>query len=237
MPSLLPLQLDQLRFVSDRLELIKGISVTIDQPGISVVMGPNGAGKSLLLRLMHGLLEPSGGRVLWNGQVLHKSLHGRQSMVFQRPVMLRRSVLANLEFVLNRRKLPADQATCSELLARVGLEGLQARPARLLSGGEQQRLALARAIATRPEVLFMDEPTASLDPASTQMIESIVLDMARNGTKIFYVTHDVAQARRLADDVLFMNHGQLLEYAAAEVFFEQPQTDPARAYLAGKIVL
>jgi tungstate transport system ATP-binding protein len=234
---MLPLKLDQLCFSSARLKLIKDISVSINSTGVSVLMGPNGAGKSLLLRLMHGLLDPGSGAIRWNGQPQSHALRARQAMVFQRPVLLRRSVLANLEFVLHQRHLPVEAETSAALLARVGLNGMQERPARLLSGGEQQRLALARALALRPEVLFMDEPTASLDPSSTVMIEDIVHELARSSTKIFYVTHDVAQARRLADDVMFMHRGQLLEYAPANEFFESPGSEEARRYLAGQIIL
>lgn len=234
---MLPMEIKRLSFSSDRLELIKDVSISIESPGITVIMGPNGAGKSLLLRLMHGLLEPTTGEVRWNGQPLTQALRARQALVFQRPVLLRRSVLANLEFVLRQRGRAADAQACDQLLARVGLNGLQERPARLLSGGEQQRLALARALAIQPEVLFMDEPTASLDPSSTLMIENIVHEMAEAGTKIFFVTHDIAQAQRLADELMFMNHGSILECAPARRFFEQPGSEIARQYLAGKIIL
>jgi tungstate transport system ATP-binding protein len=233
----LPLKLEDLNFSSGKLHLIRDISVTLEAPGVTVLMGPNGAGKSLLLRLIHGLLKPNGGRVLWNGKKPNKAVRAKQAMVFQRPVLLRRSVQANIEFVLRKRKLPVDQDYCAELLQRVGLQGMQDRPARLLSGGEQQRLALARALVTRPRVLFLDEPSASLDPTSTLTIESIIKELAQDGIKIIYVTHDVAQARRLADEVVFIHRGKLLEHAAASDFFAKPQTEEARQYLAGEIVI
>ena len=234
---MLPLKLERLKYASGKLQLINDLSVTIDSPGTTVLMGPNGAGKSLLLRLMHGLLQPAAGSVLWNNAQPDKQVRRKQAMVFQRPVLLRRSVLANLEFVLQQRKLPVKKDDCDELLRRVGLEGLQDRPARLLSGGEQQRLAVARALATRPQVLFMDEPTSSLDPSSTAMIETIIRETAAVHTKIFFVTHDIGQGRRLANDVMFMHGGRLLEYSSASEFFDRPATEAARQYLAGQILV
>jgi tungstate transport system ATP-binding protein len=234
---MLPLKLERLGFARGKLQLVNDISVTVDNPGTTVLMGPNGAGKSLLLRLMHGLLEPTTGRVLWNGAQPNNEVRRRQAMIFQRPVLLRRSVLANLEFVLQQRKIPMGKDYSHALLDRVGLEGMQDRPARLLSGGEQQRLAVARALATRPHVLFMDEPTSSLDPSSTAMIETIVRETAAAGVKIFFVTHDIAQGRRLANDVMFMHRGGLMEYSGANEFFNRPVTEEARHYLAGQILI
>jgi tungstate transport system ATP-binding protein len=201
-----------------------------------MVMGPNGAGKSLLLRLLHGLLTPSSGQVLWHGRPLDDDLRRRQAMVFQRPVLLRRSVAANIRFVLKLRGLAAPERT-AEILHEVGLGKQAGQPARLLSGGEQQRLSLARALALEPEVLLLDEPTASLDPASTAAIETIVQGAHRRGTKVIFVTHDIGQARRLADDVVFLNRGRLLEHTPAPQFFGNPVSQPARDYLAGRLIL
>jgi tungstate transport system ATP-binding protein len=234
---MLPLKLERLGFKRRKLQLIRDISVTVDSPGTTVLMGPNGAGKSLLLRLMHGLLEPDTGRVLWDGEQPGNEVRRRQAMVFQRPVLLRRSVLANLAFVLQQRNLPVNKDYSNALLQRVGLQGMQDRPARLLSGGEQQRLAVARALATRPQVLLMDEPTSSLDPSSTAMIETIIRETAAARVKIFFVTHDIDQGRRLADDVMFMHRGQLLEHAPADEFFDGPGTSQARQYLDGQILI
>jgi tungstate transport system ATP-binding protein len=159
-------------------------------------------------------------------------------MVFQRPVLLRRSVLANLLYPLRLAGLPpAMQAARAEAaLAMVGLSGLAGRPARLLSGGEQQRLALARAAALRPEVLFLDEPCASLDPAATHAVEEIIARIAATGTKIVMTTHDLAQARRLAGEVLFLHRGRLLEQAPADAFFAGPASPDAAAFLRGELV-
>ena len=216
--------------------LIDGIDLSISNRGLTVVMGPNGAGKSLLLRLLHGLLTPTTGHVLWGGQTLDDAMRKRQAMVFQRPVMLRRSVAANIRFALRlRRRVRTGKIL--DILREVGLAAQAQQPARLLSGGEQQRLSLARALVLEPQVLFLDEPTASLDPASTAAIETIVKKACERGTKIIFVTHDLGQARRLADDVIFLHLGRLAEHTPASEFFERPVSTVAADYLAGRLVL
>ena len=202
--------------------------------GVTVVVGPNGAGKSLLLRLLHGLVRPSAGRVEHAGAPASEATRRRQSMVFQTPVLLRRSALGNLEFVARARRVAG--VDCPALLGRVGLAGRERLDARRLSGGERQRLALARALVTAPDVLLLDEPTASLDPASTLVVERVLADERAAGTTIVLVTHDVAQARRLADDVVFLHRGRVAERASAARFFAAPVSDAARAYLDGRIV-
>ncbi|MGI9409269.1 MAG: ATP-binding cassette domain-containing protein, partial [Hyphomicrobiaceae bacterium] len=159
----------------------------------------------------------------------------RQAMVFQRPVLLRRSVAANIDFVLALRGGPSP-ARRDALLDHVGLAARARQPARLLSGGEQQRLTLARALATEPDVLFLDEPTANLDPASVLMIEDIVTAAHANGTKIIFVTHDIAQARRLGGDIVFLDAGRVVEHRVADEFFGSPETETARAYLDGRLI-
>ncbi|WP_355660963.1 energy-coupling factor ABC transporter ATP-binding protein [Halomonas salifodinae] len=198
----------------------------------TLVMGPNGAGKSLLLRLAHSLLAPSGGRVRWEGAT------PRQAMVFQRPVLLRRSALANLTYALAVSGTPRRrrQALAMEALEHFGLAGLARRPARVLSGGEQQRLALARAWLLKPQVLFLDEPTAALDPAAIKAVEAAVLDFHRGGTRIVMTSHDLAQARRLADEVILLNGGRLVEQSDAATFFREPRSDEGRAFLRGERV-
>ncbi|MEM5473654.1 ATP-binding cassette domain-containing protein [Hoeflea sp. AS60] len=213
--------------------------LVLDPRSVTVIMGPNGAGKSLFLRLVHGLIAPTRGWISWGEVACGEATRSTQAMVFQKPVLLRRSVAANIDFVLRRRSgtKPERRARCEELLTRVGLADRAQQPARLLSGGEQQRLALARALATRPKVLLLDEPTASLDPASVQMIEQIVLASSADQTKVIFVTHDVGQARRLAGDVAFLHHGQLVEHRPAAAFFATPSSEAAKAYLSGNIVL
>lgn len=234
--SLLPLETRGLTLERDGRLLIDGIDLTLASGGLTVVMGPNGAGKSLLLRLLHGLIPPSSGEVRWADNSMTPAIRARQGMVFQRPVLLRRSVAANIDFVLGLRGTASTERR-DALLDRAGLLVQAKQPARLLSGGEQQRLALARALALEPEVLFLDEPTASLDPASMLTIEQVVRSADQNGTKIIFVTHDLNQARRLADEVVFLHRGRLLEHSPADRFFSAPSSKPASAYLEGRIVI
>jgi tungstate transport system ATP-binding protein len=234
--ALLPLDARNLTLDIAGKRLVDSVDLTLDARSFTMVMGPNGAGKSLLLRLIHGLLQPTAGTVLWGGHPLSLAVRQRQAMVFQRPVLLRRSVAANIDFVLGLKGHAASNRR-DEILDHVGLLDHARQPARLLSGGEQQRLALARALVLDPEVLFLDEPTASLDPASVQMIEQIVSTAHRGGTKIIFITHDVGQAKRLADDIVFLHRGRRAEHTAAERFFAHPSSEPAKAYLEGRIVL
>ncbi len=234
--ALLPGEVRGLVYRAGEARLIDGIDLTIGGGTLTVVMGANGAGKSLLLRLLHGMLTPTQGQVLWGGEPLNDGRRRFQAMVFQRPVLLRRSVVANLRFVLKLRR-DAALRRAEDILREVGLAEQADQPARLLSGGEQQRLSLARALALEPQVLFLDEPTASLDPASTAAIENIVHTAHGRGTKIIFVTHDIGQARRLADDVVFLDRGRLAEHTSASQFFDKPVSGAARDYLAGRLVL
>jgi len=235
----LPLDLKDLDYETGGKRVINGLNATIDTRSITVIMGPNGAGKSILLRLMHGLIAPTRGEILWAGRRMDRPMACRQAMVFQRPVLLRRSVAANVSHALGLRGIERDKrAICvDEALRLAGLESQASTPARVLSGGEQQRLCLARALSLEPDVLFLDEPTSSLDPASTLAIERLLLDAQRRGIKVILVTHDVGQARRLAHDVMFLHHGRVIEHQDAESFFEDTQSEGARAFLSGGLVL
>jgi len=234
---MLPLMVHELCFEASGKRLIDGITCQIDRGQRSVILGPNGAGKSLLLRLCHGLLQPSSGTITWTGATPSTACRS-QAMVFQRPVLLRRSVTANMRYVLSLQGVPRRQhrTLIAAALEQAGLLHLAERSARVLSGGEQQRLALARAWALQPQVLFLDEPTASLDPAATQAVETLLERIHRTGTKILLTTHDLGQARRLADEVLFLHHGRLVEQAPASTFFTHPQSKEAAAFLEGKLL-
>ena len=234
--SLLPVETQDLTLDVDGQRLLHAINLRLTAGQITTIMGPNGAGKSLLLRTLHGLIAPTHGTVSWAGAPPGDTVRKRQALVFQRPVLLRRSVAANVDFVLKLRGKP-DPDRRQALLAHVGLGSQARQPARRLSGGEQQRLALARALALEPDVMLLDEPTASLDPASTQMIEDIVRSAHVHGTKIIFVTHDIGQARRLSDEIVFLHNGQVSEVTPAPHFFDEPVSTAARDYLAGRIVL
>lgn len=216
--------------------LIDHLSFRLSAGPLSVVMGPNGSGKSLLLKLLHGLISPSSGKITWNGSENSLETRRCQAMVLQKPVLLRRCVAANIDFVL-RLNGENDPRQRQRLLEQVGLAEHASKPARKLSGGEQQCLALARALAVSPDILFLDEPTASLDPASVLRIETIVREVHSNGTKIVFVTHDIGQAQRLADEVIFMHRGRVAEHTPADRFFRQPMSREAQGYLTGQIVL
>jgi len=210
--------------------VVRELSLALVPGATTMLLGPNGSGKSTLLRLAMGLAAPTSGRITWGGRGAPGE---RLAMMFQRPVMLRRSAAANVAYALPAR----DDARVAELLTLVGLAELADRPARKLSGGEQQRLALARALARDPEILFLDEPTASLDPAATKSVEDIVRAVAAAGVKIVMATHDIGQARRLASDIVFLARGRLVESAPADCFFASPATPEAAAFLRGDLVI
>ena len=234
-PLILPLRLTDVTYERAGMRLIDRISATIEAEGISVILGPNGAGKSLLLRLCHGLIQPTNGTIVWQNP---QHAAARQAMVFQRPVLLRRTAAANIDHALKLRHFPRVERRkrAASALAQAGLTDLANRRSEVLSGGEQQRLAVARAWAIEPSVLFLDEPTAHLDPAATAAIEDMILGFKTAGVKIILTTHDLHQARRLADDVLMLHHGRLLEHGPAATFFQRPKTQEARAFVDGKLI-
>jgi tungstate transport system ATP-binding protein len=227
----LPVLLDDVRLRAGDVTILDGISLTITPGAPTVLIGPNGSGKTTSLRVMMGLLAPTSGRVTWGGR--ENAPPERRAIVFQRPAMLRRSAEANVSYALGRN----DPARMSELLALVGLSGLERRPARRLSGGEQQRLALARALARDPELLLLDEPAASLDPAATKAIEDIVRAVAERGVKVVMSTHDLGQARRIAGEIVLLHRGRIVETASASDFFTAPRSDAARKFIAGELLV
>lgn len=238
MQPILPLAVENLVYHAGGSNLVGGINFTLEAGPRTILLGPNGAGKSLTLRLCHGLLQPSSGTVSWRGRMATSDVLREQAMVFQRPVLLRRSVIGNISYALALRGISRTHRTTRavEALERTGLGAMAQRAARRLSTGEQQRLALARAWALTPQILFLDEPTANLDPAATRQVEDIISAMHLAGTKIVMTTHDIAQARRLADEVLFLHRGQLLERSTAEHFFNEPSSGDARAFLKGELL-
>ncbi|MCX7163349.1 MAG: ATP-binding cassette domain-containing protein [Betaproteobacteria bacterium] len=222
------LAIDHLGLTEGGTNIIDDVSLTLAAQR-TVILGPNGAGKSTLLRLIHGLLHPGSGRMHWPGVLT-------QAMVFQRPVMLRTTALANVIYGLKLKGHTAAESEqrARQALARVGLEQLAQRPARLLSGGEQQRVALARAWALEPQLLILDEPTASLDPASSREVERIITDIAA-GARILMTTHNLGQARRLAEEIVFIDRGRVVEQTPVGQFFCLPQTGAAQRFLKEEI--
>ncbi len=234
---ILPLTLDGVCFDAGGERLIHELSFTFAAGPRTVILGPNGAGKSLTLRLCHGLLRPSAGAVRWANHGAYQ-LPRRQAMVFQTPVVLRRSVAANVSYALAINGIPRRlrKKRVEQALERVGLEALARRSARALSLGEQQRLALTRAWALEPEVLFLDEPTANLDPTATRAVEATIDAIHRAGTKIVMTTHSLGQAHRLADEVLFIHRGRLVDHAPADEFFTGSRSSEAAAFLRRELI-
>lgn len=213
--------------------LLRGVDMAIGGSGITALIGPNGAGKSLCLRALAGLIAPDSGEIRLAPRL------ARPALVFQKPVVLRRTLRANLAHALRLAGCPRRQraARIAALLEQCDLVALADAPARRLSGGEQQRLAMARALAAEPQLLLLDEPTASLDPKATAAIEAITLRAAGRGVKVVIVTHDRAQAERLAGDVVMLHAGRVAEQARAARFFSAPASPEARAYLDGRLLL
>lgn len=233
----LPIFCDNCTVLARDIAILDRCTATFSRGEPTAVIGPNGAGKTTLLRLAMGLITPSSGRVTWGGREPAAATH--RAILFQRPVMLRRSAAGNVRYALAaagvRREL-RNECT-ADLLALVGLSGLETRPARRLSGGEQQRIALARALAKDPAVLFLDEPTASLDPAATKSVEDVIRTVTGRGVKVVFSTHDLGQAKRLAGDVLLMHRGHVIESASADTFFTAPKTTEAQKFIAGDLLV
>ena len=235
--SELPIALDEVSIIVRGKAILADVSLTIAAGAPTVLIGPNGAGKTTLLRLVMGLIRPTHGRVTWGGR--ETATAPRRAIVFQRPVMLRRSAAGNIRYALAAAGVPRPQrdARERELCALVGLDGLSDRPARKLSGGEQQRLALARALAKEPQILLLDEPTASLDPAATKAIEDVIRAVVARGIKVVMSTHDLHEARRLAGDIVLMHRGRVIESGPADAFFHAPTSEDARRFIAGELLV
>jgi tungstate transport system ATP-binding protein len=233
----IPIQFFEVDVLARGVTILNRVSISIGAGAPTVLIGANGSGKTTFLRAAMGLIPPSRGRITWGGRETVPPT--RRAILFQHPVMLRRSVSGNIGFALAAASVPRDQREqrTYELLSLVGLTGLQARPARRLSGGEQQRLALARALARNPSVLFLDEPTANLDPAATKAIENIVQEVSASGVKVVMATHDLGEARRLAGEIVFLHRGSVIERGPADAFFAAPATADARRFLAGDLLI
>jgi tungstate transport system ATP-binding protein len=240
-PRILPLELRAAGIRRGGKRILKDLDCRIGPaPAKTFVIGPNGAGKTMFLKLCHGLVAPDQGEVVWGGvdAANETAVKWSQAMVFQRPVLLRRDAAANIDHALKLRGVAGSERAdrVAALLDRTGLRRLARTPARALSFGEQQRLALARALALSPEVLFLDEPTASLDPAATHLVEEILDGVAAEGTRIVMSSHDLNQARRLADEVIFLHRGRIKEHRPAPAFFAAPENDLARDFLEGRLL-
>lgn len=231
----LPIKFGTVSFAVGAIRILHGVDVRLMSGRPTVLMGPNGCGKTTLLKLAMGLIAPASGAITFGGGGAAPA--GSRAIVFQKPVMLRRTAAANVAYALRAAGKPASEANVRRLLDLARIAPLAARPARRLSGGEQQRLALARALACEPQVLLLDEPTSSLDPASTKLVEDIVAHVSASGIKVVMATHDIGQARRLAGDVVFLAKGRMIEHTAADRFFTDQVSEEARRFLAGNLVI
>lgn len=234
-PTTLPIRFETIAYAAGGTTILREVTLSLDAGPPTLLLGPNGSGKTTLLKLAMGLLKPTSGRIRYAER--EGTVQRRHAFMFQKPVMLRRTAAGNIAYALRAAGREPDAALIAHLLTTVGLAALADRAARRLSGGEQQRLALARALARDPEVLFLDEPTASLDPAATKAVEDIIARTAEGGVKIVMSTHDLGQARRIAGDIVFLAQGRLVEHAPAASFFAAPATSEARLFLAGELVI
>lgn len=230
----LPIKFGTVSFAVGAIRILHDVDVRLMSGRPTVLMGPNGCGKTTLLKLAMGLVAPASGAITFGGG---PAPSGSRAIVFQKPVMLRRTAAANVAYALRAAGKPASEANVRRLLDLARIAPLAARPARRLSGGEQQRLALARALACEPQVLLLDEPTSSLDPASTKLVEDIIARVSASGIKVVMATHDIGQARRLAGDVVFLAKGRMIEHTAADRFFTDQVSEEARRFLAGNLVI
>ncbi|HLW04304.1 MAG TPA: phosphate ABC transporter ATP-binding protein [Azoarcus sp.] len=229
-----PLHIRGLCFAPGGRNVLDGIDLTLEGEGITLVLGPNGAGKSVFLRTLCGLLQPTAGTLEWGGG---ERPEAGVMMVFQHPMMLRTTVLENISIGLKPLGISRAERRRRGLmmLERIGLADRARDSARLLSGGERQRLALARAWLTNPRLLLLDEPTASLDPSATAEVERIVREIRTDGTRILMTTHNLGQATRLGDDVIFLSAGRVREHTPLRQFFARPASEDARLFIQGEL--
>ena len=234
--DLTPIRFKDLSVILGQKIILDKINCKIKSNSITAVLGPNGAGKSIFLQTINGLISIQSGRLTFNSMEKNQEIRKQQALVFQNPVLLRRTVMANMQFVLNLRNRESNQLL-KNILDKVGLEGYEKKSARLLSGGEKQRLSMARALVVNPHLLLLDEPTANLDPYSLNLIEDLVLEENSIGKTIIFTTHDMSQAKRLATDVIFLNKGKVLEQTVSKTFFKSPKTLEAQKYINGEILI
>ena len=234
--SLTPIVISNLSLLLGKTKILDKINCKINNKSIFAILGPNGAGKSMFLKSINGLIGVEPRKINFNSREIDDHIRKEIALVFQKPTLLRRSVFENMQFVLEKKN-PLSNLEIMKLLQRVGLNIYKDKPARLLSGGEQQRLSLARALLINPSLLLLDEPTANLDPYSLNLIEEIILDENKKGKTIILTTHDMGQAKRLAKEIFFFNKGKLLEQTKVINFFKKPKTNEAQSYINGKILL
>jgi tungstate transport system ATP-binding protein len=238
--GVLPIVANDVSLRRDGRTILSHVNLEIGMTSNSmVILGPNGAGKSLLVRILAALVQPNSGTVTWANAPPNRARAAKIGFLFQRPIMLRRTALENIAYALAFSGLGKKDCLerASRILAQAGMSNIAETHARVLSGGEQQRLAIVRAMACDPDIFILDEPTSNLDPTSTAAIEQMVRDVRNRGTPVVFITHDLGQARRLADEIVFLHQGRILERTRGDQFFKRPQTPEATAYIRGDIVI
>ena len=232
------IEISDLSFEFNGKALISIENLIVYEPKITVILGPNGAGKSLLLKLIQGIQKPSAGRIKLRGIPIEENQE-RLTMVLQAPILLRLSVYYNIAMCMNRSNFflsSSEKEAIYRLLKKVGLEDKLNVPAKFLSGGEKQKLSLARALISNPSILLVDEPTSTIDPTTTLLIENMIREQSELGTKIIFVTHDINQAFRLANDAVMIYKGRIVEHGSVESFFQKPSSSFTKRYLSGSLL-
>lgn len=237
MVSLFPIQFDGIVVAKKAKTILGPLNVAIKAGGPTIVIGPNGAGKTTFLRLIHGLERAKAGTLSF-GLTDEKEIYRRQCFVFQKPIMLRRSALDNVAYplILRGEAKTTAREQAYAMIERVGLREAADTRATFLSGGEAQKLAIARALVTKPELLILDEPSASLDGSATQDIEALISSVSNEGIEVLMTTHHMGQARRLARRIIFLNKGRLLEISEANSFWNAPESNEAQRFIMGEII-
>ncbi len=234
MSVLFPLRLDQVQVRRRDKRVLGPLDLELESGGTTIIIGPNGSGKTTLLKVMHGIERTNAGQVTWA-----RDEPAKHAFVFQSPIVLRRTVYENLAYPLRLLKTPKPHIAMAvqDWLTRAGLSAVADSPATRLSGGERQKLAIARALIRKPEVLFLDEPCANLDGHATREIEALLQETAANGTRLVMATHDMGQARRMAQHLVFLLDGTVHETGPANPLFSNPRTPELAAFLRGDIVV
>lgn len=231
-----PLRMENVSYSINEATLIRNLDLEINSDGTSIILGHNGAGKSLLLKLFHGVIKPNHGKVTWNSQ--HPNIYQYwRTFLLQRPTFFNQSIEYNIEFVLRIAGIDKNQhkKRCEQALEVCGLTHLRQRNTRSLSGGELQKVSLARAWVLEPSVILLDEPTVALDPPSVISFESIIQQFVNSGSKIIMTTHDLSQAERLANEIIFIDKGTLIEQSDALNFFAGPSSNQAQKFVSGEL--
>jgi tungstate transport system ATP-binding protein len=232
------LQLIDIKKSYRNVKALNSVSLEMQGGKIIVLLGVNGAGKTTLMRIMAGLENSDSGQLLFNNQNIDcKALRQVSTLVFQKSAMFSTNVYDNLAYGLRIRKAPKAEIKkkVAEALQAVRLSGFEKRRAKKTSGGEQQRIALARAFLLDSQVLLLDEPTANLDPNSASIIEKAIVSRKSAQRIIVMATHNLTQARRMADEIIHIYNGNIVEVATPEDFFENPKSEVSRKFVNGEL--